>query len=92
MNNKFYLMDYSAFSCSQDTDNSELKTLLKQQFNIDARRISRLTMASLLAALPLSLHDKKTHLYVGTAFSSPEKFNQQMDRLLNKEIPSVPKN
>ena len=50
-NNVFCLIDYSTFSCSQDTDNSELKTLLKQQFNIDARRISRLTMASLLAAL-----------------------------------------
>ncbi|MBQ1837206.1 MAG: hypothetical protein II131_01475, partial [Neisseriaceae bacterium] len=86
-NNVFCLIDYSAFSCSQDTDNSELKKLLKQQFNIDARRINRLTMASLLALLPLSLPDKKTYLYTGTAFSSPEKFNQQMDRLLNKEIP-----
>ena len=87
MNNKFYLMDYSAFSCSQDTDNSELKKLLKQQFNIDARRISRLTMASLLSVLPVNIQNKNTYLYVGTAFSSPEKFNQQMDRLLNKEMP-----
>ena len=80
-------MDYSAFSCSQDTDNSELKKLLKQQFNIDARRISRLTMASLLSVLPMNIQNKNTYLYIGTAFSSPEKFNQQMDRLLNKEIP-----
>ena len=87
MNNQFYLNDYAYFSCSQKTDNGELKKLLKQQFNIDARRINRLTMACLLSVLAVSVQDKNTNLYVGTAFSSPEKFNQQMDRLLNKEIP-----
>ncbi|MBR5939958.1 MAG: hypothetical protein IKZ88_01765 [Neisseriaceae bacterium] len=87
MSDIFYLNDYAYFSCSQKTDNSELKKLLKQQFNIDARRISRLTMASLLSVLPVNIQNKNTYLYVGTAFSSPEKFNQQMDRLLNKEMP-----
>lgn len=87
MNNVFYLMDTAQFRCTAKTDNQELKKILKQQFNIDARRINRLTMASLLTVLPLSLIDKKTYLYTGTAFSSPEKFNQQMDRLFHKEIP-----
>lgn len=80
-------MDTAQFRCTAKTDNQELKKILKQQFNIDARRINRLTMVSLLTVLPLSLPDKKTYLYTGTAFSSPEKFNQQMDRLFNKEIP-----
>ena len=54
MNNVFYLMDTAQFRCTAKTDNQELKKILKQQFNIDARRINRLTMASLLAVLPLS--------------------------------------
>lgn len=86
INKNLSLINVSQFNCMGKTDNQTLKQLIKQQFNLDARRLSRLTMSSLLGVLPLSIEDKNTSVYIGIAFSSPEKFQQQMMRLFNKEI------
>lgn len=68
--------------------NSDLKLLLKNQYHIDARRFSRLTLLALAGCLPLRerITDAETSVYAGAAFSSPSIFASMTENVLRHQI------
>ena len=68
---------------------ARLKQYLKQTHELDARRLSRLSMLALAGGLaaaaqaPLCL---RSSIYMGGAFSSPSVFQRMLDNVLSEQV------
>ncbi|MCX8587605.1 MULTISPECIES: hypothetical protein [unclassified Gilliamella] len=75
-----FLLSTSQFIAESHSEESKLKNLLKQQFNINSRRTSRLALLSLLGALSIEKINAHCGVYVTSIFSSPSNmYELEMD-------------
>lgn len=74
------------FDTDADTGGKILKQTLKQQSDIDTRRLSRLSLIAALGAGQLKEQSKirpDCAVFLGTPFSSPSVFEKMADNVLN---------
>ena len=74
------------FDTDADTGGKILKQTLKQQSDIDTRRLSRLSLIAALGAGQLKEQSKirpDCAVFLGTPFSSPSMFEKMADNVLN---------
>lgn len=85
----FYLNAAHVYRAAADDTDAELRRQLKQQYGIDARRLSRFTQLVLLGALPLQNGlPPDTAVYLASPFSSPSKIIRLREKLHRDNLPS----
>ncbi len=82
----FYLQAHHAYH-SDGVSDAELRSQLKA-LGVDGRRLSRLTLLSLLGALPLS-GAASSSLYLASPASSPSKYRKLLDQLVLHNTPNL---
>ena len=77
-----YLQATARFIAELQQPDGELRRLLREQYGIDARRLSRFTLLALLGALPLCQGlPEKPAIYLASPFSSPSRMAAMQQKL-----------
>ena len=77
-----YLQATARFIAEPQQPDAELRRLLREQYGIDARRLSRFTLFALLGALPLSQGlPENPAIYLASPFSSPSRMVSMRQKL-----------
>ncbi|MDO4693582.1 MAG: hypothetical protein Q4A62_03010 [Eikenella sp.] len=85
----FHLNAAHVYRAAADDTDAELRGRLKQQYGIDARRLSRFTQLVLLGALPLQNGlPPDTAVHLASPFSSPGKIIRLREKLYRENLPS----
>ncbi len=77
-----YLQATARFIAEPQQPDAELRRLLREQYGIDARRLSRFTLLALLGALPLCQGlPENPAIYLSSPFSSPSRMAAMQQKL-----------
>ena len=77
-----YLQATARFIAELQQPDGELRRLLREQYGIDARRLSRFTLLALLGALPLCQGlPEEPAIYLASPFSSPSRMAAMQQKL-----------
>ena len=78
-----YLQATARFIAESQQPDAELRRLLREQYGIDARRLSRFTLLALLGALPLCREGlpEIPAIYLASPFSSPSRMAAMQQKL-----------
>ena len=77
-----YLQATARFIAEPQQPDGELRRLLREQYGIDARRLSRFTLLALLGALPLCQGlPENPAIYLASPFSSPSRMAAMQQKL-----------
>lgn len=77
-----YLQATARFIAEPQQPDAELRRLLREQYGIDARRLSRFTLLALLGALPLCQGlPENPAIYLASPFSSPSRMAAMQQKL-----------
>ena len=77
-----YLHATARFIAEPQQPDGELRRLLREQYGIDARRLSRFTLLALLGALPLCQGlPENPAIYLASPFSSPSRMAAMQQKL-----------
>ena len=78
-----YLQATARFIAEPQQPDAELRRLLREQYGIDARRLSRFTLLALLGALPLCREGlpEIPAIYLASPFSSPSRMAAMQQKL-----------
>ena len=77
-----YLQATARFIAEPQQPDAELRCLLREQYGIDARRLSRFTLLALLGALPLCQGlPENPAIYLASPFSSPSRMAAMQQKL-----------
>lgn len=77
-----YLHSAARFIAEPQQPDGELRRLLREQYGIDARRLSRFTLLALLGALPLCQGlPENPAIYLASPFSSPSRMVSMRQKL-----------
>ena len=77
-----YLQASARFVAEPQQPDAELRRLLREQYGIDARRLSRFTLLALLGALPLCQElPENPAIYLASPFSSPSRMAAMQQKL-----------
>ena len=78
-----YLQATARFIAEPQQPDAELRRLLREQYGIDARRLSRFTLLALLGALPLCREGlpEIPAIYLASPFSSPSRMVSMRQKL-----------
>ena len=77
-----YLQATARFIAEPQQPDGELRCLLREQYGIDARRLSRFTLLALLGALPLCQGlPENPAIYLASPFSSPSRMVSMRQKL-----------
>lgn len=77
-----YLHSTARFIAEPQQPDGELRRLLREQYGIDARRLSRFTLLTLLGALPLCQGlPENPAIYLASPFSSPSRMVSMRQKL-----------
>ena len=78
-----YLHAAARFIAEPQQPDGELRRLLREQYGIDARRLSRFTLLALLGALPLCQGlPENPAIYLASPFSSPSRMVSMRQKLV----------
>ena len=78
-----YLQATARFIAESQQPDAELRRLLREQYGIDARRLSRFTLLALLGALPLCQGlPENPAIYLASPFSSPSRMVSMRQKLV----------
>ena len=77
-----YLHATARFIVEPQQPDAKLRRLLREQYGIDARRLSRFTLLALLGALPLCQGlPENPAIYLASPFSSPSRMAAMQQKL-----------